>query len=73
MRSEMDALRMDERQRIAWLQANRVTLMLVGLTWLGMIVWELAHDRRPVFLTIMVPVFAAVRLALYKAFDRRGL
>jgi len=42
VKTEMDAMGMDERQRNAWLQANRLTLMLVGVTWLGMIAWELA-------------------------------
>jgi len=65
MTNEMDLLRMDERQRSAWLLANRATVMAVGLTWIGMIVWELAHDRAPVFLIAMVPVFALFRLGLY--------
>ncbi len=65
MINEMDLLRMDERQRSAWLLANRATVMAVGLTWIGMIVWELAHDRAPVFLIAMVPVFALFRLGLY--------
>ena len=65
MINEMDLLRMDERQRSAWLLANRATVMAAGLTWIGMIVWELAHDRAPVFLIAMVPVFALFRLGLY--------
>jgi len=65
MTTEMDLMRMDERQRGAWLMANRATVIAVGLTWLGMIVWELAHDRSPVFLVVMVPVFALFRVALY--------
>ncbi len=65
MIDEMDILRMDERQRSAWLLANRATVMAVGLTWIGMIVWELAQDRAPVFLIAMVPVFALFRLGLY--------
>jgi len=65
MTNEMDLLRMDERQRGAWLMANRGTVIAVGLTWLGMIVWELAHERSPVFLVVMVPLFALFRGALY--------
>lgn len=70
MIDEMDLLHMDERQRAAWLSANRATVMLVGLTWLGMIVWELAHSRSPTFLIVMVPVFALFRLAAYFAYVR---
>jgi hypothetical protein len=66
MTSEMDLLRMDERQRLSWLMANRGTLVAVGIVWLGMLVWEIAHDRPPVFLVVMVPVFGLLRLALYK-------
>lgn len=70
MGTEMDVMGMDERQRSAWLRANRVTLMLVGLTWLGMIAWEFAHARFPVFLIVMVPVFALVRALAYRYFQR---
>ena len=65
MNTEMDIMDLDERQRSAWLQANRVTLMLVGLTWIGMILWELAQERFPTFLITMVPVFALVRFLTY--------
>ena len=44
MIDEMDLLDMDERQRGAWLMANRATVLFVGLTWIAMIVWELAHS-----------------------------
>jgi len=72
MSTEMDLLRMDERQREAWLMANRATVIAVGLTWLGMIVWELAHDRLPLFLVAMVPAFALFRAAAYLAYLRTG-
>ncbi len=70
MRTEMDALGMDERQREAWLRANRATLITVGLVWLGMIGWEVVHDRLPVFLIVMVPIFALVRLTAYLVFSK---
>jgi hypothetical protein len=70
MVSEMDAMNMDERQRHSWLLANRVTLMLVGVTWLGMIAWELANKRTPLFLIAMVPTFAMVRFVVYRHFQR---
>ena len=66
MVTEMDIAKMDERQREAWLGANRITLFVVGLTWLGMIGWELAQDRVPTFLIVMVPVFALIRFASYR-------
>jgi hypothetical protein len=65
MSTEMDALHMDERQRLAWLMANRGTLMAVGLTWIGLTVRELALGRMPLFLIVMVPVFAALRAGLF--------
>jgi hypothetical protein len=70
MSTEMDLMRMDERQRAAWLMANRATVFAVGLAWLGLIVWELAHERSPLFLIVMVPVFALFRVALYLYYVR---
>lgn len=73
MKTEMDAMRMDERQRWYWLMANRVTLMIVGLVWIGMIVFEALSDNRvPYFLILMVPVFALIRLLAYKMYAHRG-
>ena len=70
MKSEMDAMKMDERLEHAWLRANRATLMIVGLVWIGIIVWEFAQDRTPYFMILMVPVFAAIRFAFYRFFRR---
>ena len=72
MTTEMDAMRMDERQRLSWLRANRMTLILVGLVWLGMIGWELAHQTTPWFMIVMVPIFALVRLLAYRTYQRIG-
>ena len=65
MRSEMDLMRMDERQRLHWLRANRATLMVVGVVWLLMIAFELSEGRTPGFLIIMVPIFASIRFGFY--------
>ena len=70
MKTEMDVMSMDERQRCAWLQANRFTLIVVGLIWLGMIAWELAHDNVPAFLIAMVPVIALLRFAAYRVYSK---
>jgi hypothetical protein len=70
MKDEMDLMRMDERQRLSWLRANRATLMVVGVVWLLMIGWELIEGRTPRFLIMMVPVFAAVRFGLYWFYAR---
>lgn len=70
MKNEMNAMNMDERQRLSWLWANRATLFLVGLVWLGMIGWELHRGRTPYFLMVMVPVFALVRFVAYKIYNR---
>jgi fatty acid desaturase len=71
MKTEMDVLRMDERQRLAWLRANRATLFAVAVAWLLMIGWDLLHQRVPVFLIVMVPVFALVRSLFYLYYARR--
>ncbi len=65
MKSEMDLMRMDERQRLHWLRANRATLMVVGVVWLLMIAFELSEGRTPGFLIVMVPVFAVIRFGFY--------
>ena len=70
MKNEMDAMGFDERQRLAWLLANRATLIVVGLVWLGLIAWELSQSRQPWFLMAMVPGFALVRLGFYRWFMR---
>lgn len=72
MGTEMDVLGMDERQRTAWLLANRATLIAVGLVWLGMIGWEAGHGRVPLFLIAMVPAFALLRLGFFLAYARVG-
>jgi hypothetical protein len=71
MKNEMDLMKMDERQRLAWFMANRGTLIAVGAVWLGMIGWELTHGRNPVFLLLMVPVFASLRGGLYFFYSSR--
>ena len=70
MKTEMDALRMDERERWCWLLANRGTLILVGICWLGMIGYELSQDHTPWFLIAMVPFFAGTRFLLYLYYRR---
>lgn len=72
MKSEMDAMKMDERERLHWLRANRLTLIIVGIVWIGMIAWEFLHNETPLFLIAMVPVFALIRLAGYKLCKSRG-
>lgn len=60
----------NEHRHLAWLRANRATLIVVGLCWLGMIGWELVQHRTPVFLIAMVPVFALVRLAFFHRYKK---
>jgi hypothetical protein len=71
MKDEMDALGMDERQRQCWLRANRVTLILVGLVWLGMIGYSLGEGETPWFLIVMVPVFGLIRFGAYRFYMKR--
>ncbi len=40
MKTEMDVLKIDERERMCWLAANRVTLILVGICRPAVIGWE---------------------------------
>ena len=70
MKNEMDVLSMDERQRLAWLRANRATLIFVGLIWVIMILHELTRGRFPLFLMVMVPVIALFRFAAYRLLVR---
>jgi len=70
MRSEMDLMRMDERQRLHWLRANRATLMVVGVVWLLMIAFELSEGRTPGFLLVMVPIFASIRFGFFYYYAR---
>lgn len=72
MKTEMDALRMSEEERRWWLEANRVTLMVVGLVWLGMVGYRLWQGEAAGFLIAMVPAFAMVRLLAYQHFKRRA-
>ena len=72
MKTEMDVTGMDERQRLHWLQANRATLLSVGVIWVAMIAWEFLHQRTPLFLIAMVPVFAGLRLGFYLYYARRS-
>jgi hypothetical protein len=71
MKNEMELMNMDERQRLAWFMANRGTVIAIGAVWIGMIAWELTHGRAPVFLMIMVPVFALLRAGLYYFYSSR--
>jgi hypothetical protein len=66
----MDVLHMDERQRHHWLEANRATLMVVGVVWLLMIAFELSEGRPAGFLIAMVPIFAALRFGFYYYYAR---
>jgi hypothetical protein len=71
MKSEMDIMNMDERQQMGWLLANRLTLIIVGIVWLGMIAWEILQNRIPYFLIVMVPTFAVVRFLSYLYYTRK--
>jgi len=68
MKNEMDVMDMDERQRFAWLRANRLTLFTVGIVWIVMIMRELLRGETPYFMIAMIPVFALLRYLLYRRF-----
>ena len=71
MKTEMDAMSMDERQRFCWLSANRITLIVVGLVWIGMIIVDIVQNRIPYFLIAMIPVFALIRFVSYHYYSRK--
>jgi hypothetical protein len=68
MKNEMDVMDMDDRQRFAWLRANRLTLFTVGIVWIVMILRELLRGETPYFMISMIPVFALLRYLLYRRF-----
>ncbi len=73
MKNEMNVMQMDERQRLYWMMANRFTLIIVGLVWVGMICYDaLYYHQVSYFLIVMVPVFAVVRFLAYKVYAHRG-
>ncbi|MEW5924616.1 MAG: hypothetical protein AB1746_11570 [Candidatus Zixiibacteriota bacterium] len=72
MKDEMDAMKMDERQRLCWYKANRALIFFIFLVWLFMIASEFNNGRIPYFLLIMIPVFALARLVFYKLYSRKG-
>lgn len=65
MKTEMDILGMDERDRLCWSRANRITLIVVGIAWLSVIALEFRRGNTPWFMMAMVPVFAGVRFMAY--------
>jgi len=69
----MDLLGMDERQRLAWLMANRGTLLAMGAVWIGMIAWSLIQGDVPAFMLAMAPAFVLVRQLLYHYYSGRPL
>lgn len=71
MKNEMDILGMDAGQKLSWLKANRITLFIVGIVWIGMIVKQLIGGNIPIFLISMVPVFALIRYLSYVYFNRK--
>ena len=71
MKNEMDVMSMDERQRQNWLSANRVTLFIVGLVWVGMIGFDILNNEIPYFLIAMVPTFALARLFSYLYYSKK--
>nr|MBN2277751.1 hypothetical protein [candidate division Zixibacteria bacterium] len=61
MNSEMDIMKMDERQRLGWMLANRAIIFVIFIVWVGLIVNEFVNNRVPYFLIIMIPVLALIR------------
>jgi hypothetical protein len=68
MKNEMEILGMTGVERLCWLRANRITLMIVGVVWIGMIVERLTAGVLPLFLIAGLFGFAAIRFGLYRFF-----
>jgi len=58
-------------EQLAWLQADRLTLLLFAVVWVGMIVASLLLDRTPWFLLAMLALLALVRYVAFHYFHRR--
>lgn len=71
MKTEMDAMKMDERQRLCWYKANRALIFFIFIVWVFMIASEFNNGRIPYFLLIMIPVFALARFVFYKFYSRK--
>jgi len=70
----MDIMRFDERQKLGWLLANRALIFIIGIVWLAMIAYELfVQNQTPLFLIIMVPVFALLRYFFYLYYSKKKL
>lgn len=72
MKDEMNAMKMDERQRLCWYKANRALIFFIFIIWVFMIASEFNNGRIPYFLLIMIPVFALARFVFYKIYARKG-
>lgn len=70
MKNEMDLLRMTEPEKLCWLRANRLTLIIVGMIWVSMILQQLVTGNQPWFLIAMIPVFALIRFAVYRFYKK---
>lgn len=71
MKNEFDIMKMDERQRLCWLYANRMMIFIIGTIWLCIIGYELLHGRTHWFMIIMVPVLALTRALIYFYYSKR--
>jgi hypothetical protein len=70
MKNKPDAMRIDSRRRNALLLANRVMLVIIGIVWIGMVVYRLAVGEYWKFLVSAVPMIALVWHGTYLVFKR---
>ncbi len=71
MKTEMDIMKMDERQKFGWLLANRATLMIAGIVWIASVAYEIIQNRMPYILIGLIPVFALARFLFYLYYTRK--
>ncbi|UCG52693.1 MAG: hypothetical protein JSW58_03860 [Candidatus Latescibacterota bacterium] len=70
MKNEPDKMRIDSPRLHALLLANRVTLVIIGIVWIGMIIYRLAGGEYWRFLASTVPMIILIWHGTYLFFKR---
>jgi hypothetical protein len=73
MRDETEVAETTGSRQQAWHRANTLTLIVVGVVWIGMIVHRLSLGEMPSFLIAMVPAFALIRFLAYLHYKLRSV
>jgi hypothetical protein len=71
MKTEMDVLKMDERQKLCWLMANRAIIFVIFIAWAGIIIRDFLQGRNPIVMIILIPVLALIRFLFYLYYSKK--